>query len=266
MLKVSVSGYYGWLKRPRGKRAIVNDALLSKIRDIHQEYRQAYGSLKVWKELRVRGEICGKNRVARLRKINNIETRRRRRFKVTTKARASQDNAPNLINRCFSVAKPNRVWLSDVTFIATRVGWLYLAVVIDLYSRKIIGWSMSNYNNKELVLGALNMAIASRTPEALLIHHSDRGSIYASEEYVNRLKQYEMLQSMSRKGDCYDNAVVESFFSTLKNELIVGDVFETRELARMKIFEYIEVFYNRRRIHQSLGYRTPQMVEQEVLN
>ena len=246
------------------QRAKENERLLTEIRRIHIEYRQAYGSLKIWEELKVRGIRCGKHRVARLRKLAGIETKRRRRFKVTTKSRKSQEIAPNIVNRCFKTAEPNRVWLGDVTFIATRTGWLYLAVLLDLYSRKVIGWSMSNQINKQLVLNALEMAIIRRKPKGNVLHHTDQGAIYASDEYVAKLRSNNMTQSMSRKGDCYDNAVAESFFSTLKNELVVGGIFETREKARREVFDYIEVFYNRKRIHQSLGYKTPEMVEQSV--
>ena len=228
------------------------------------EYRQAYGSLKVWEELKVRGLSCGKNRVARLRRLHGIETKRRRRFKVTTKSRNSQDIAPNIVNRCFKTQRPNQVWLGDVTYLATRTGWLYLAVILDLYSRKVIGWSMSNLINTQLVVNALEMAIVGRDRKGRVVHHTDQGAIYGSDEYIRKLKSNSMVQSMSRKGDCYDNAVAESFFSTLKNELIVGSVFESREEARIEIFDYIESFYNRKRIHQSLGYKTPEMVEQSV--
>lgn len=214
--------------------------------------------------LRVRGINCGKNRVARLRQMHGIETKRRRRFKVTTRSKKSQHIAPNVINRCFKAEEPNRVWVGDVTCVATRTGWLYLAVMLDLYSRKVIGWSMSEQNNKELIMNALEMAIIARKPTGSVIHHTDRGSTYASYEYMNKLKSSNMIQSMSRKGDCYDNAVAESFFSTLKNELILGELLNSREDARKAIFEYIEVFYNRKRIHQSLGYKTPEMVEESV--
>jgi len=209
----------------------------------------------------VSGINCGKNRVARLRQLHGIETKRRRRFKLTTRSRKSQHVAPNIINRCFKTEELNRVWVGDVTCIATRTGWLYLAVMLDLYSRKVIGWSMSEQNNKELIISALDMAIVARRPKENVIHHSDQGSTYASYEYMERLRSSNMIQSMSRKGDCYDNAVAESFFSTLKNELVLGELFKSREYARMAIFEYIEAFYNRKRIHQSLGYKTPEMVE-----
>ena len=202
--------------------------------------------------------------MARLRRLHGIEAKRRRRFKVTTRSRKTQQVVPNIVNRCFKTAEPNRVWLGDVTFIATRKGWPYLAILLDLYSRKVIGWSMSNQIDKQLALDALEMAILARSPQSSILHHTDQGSIYASDEYIAKLASNRMIQSMSRKGDCYDNAVAESFFSTLKNELVVGKIFESREQARREIFDYIEVFYNRKRIHQSLGYKTPEMMEQSV--
>lgn len=252
------------MTRQQSQRAKENEQLLIEIRRIHYEFRQAYGSLKVWKELRSRGLNYGKHRVARLRRLHGIEAKRRRRFKVTTKARKGQEVAPNVLNRCFKAEEPNRVWIGDVTYIATRSGWLYLAVLLDLYSRKIIGWSMSNQIDKQLTLDALEMAIARRNPRSNVLHHTDQGSIYASDEYIAKLASKKMIRSMSRKGDCYDNAVAESFFSTLKNELAMDRMYETREQARGEIFDYIEVFYNRKRIHQSLGYKTPEMVEQSV--
>lgn len=266
VLGASPSGYYGWLERPKSRRDINNEKLLVEIRRVHIEYRQAYGARKVWQALRRRGVQCGKNRVARIRQRHGIEARRRRRFKVTTQSRKSQISAPNILNRRFNATHPNEVWLGDVTYIATRTGWLYLSVVIDLYSRRVIGWSMSNVNNTALVLNALDMAIVSRQPQECVLHHTDRGAVYASDPYVRKLRDNNMTQSMSRPGDCYDNAVAESFFSTLKNELVLGGVFESRDDARHKIFEYIESFYNRRRIHQSLGYKTPEMTERLYLN
>ena len=264
ILGVSASGYYGWVNRSISRRAKENTLLLLEIRRIHIEYRQAYGSLKVWEELKARGIRCGKHRVARLRQVDGIETKRRRRFKVTTRSKRSQVIASNVVNRCFKSEEPDRVWVGDVTYIATRTGWLYLAVILDLYSRKVIGWSMSNLNNTQLALNALDMAIVRRSPRGRVVHHTDQGAIYASDEYVGKLRSNNMIQSMSRKGDCYDNAVAESFFSTLKNELTVGSVFESREVARSEIFNYLEVFYNRKRRHQSLGYKTPEMIEQTV--
>ncbi len=261
VLKVSSSGYYAWATRPVSKRARANQQLLIQIQRIHQESRQAYGSLKVWKTLTACGIACGKHRVARLRRAHGIEAKRRRRFKVTTHSKHTTWIAPNRLNRCFQAAQPNRVWVGDVTFIATRAGWLYLAVLLDLYSRKVIGWSMSDRIDKRLVLAALDMALIRRRPEADVLHHTDRGAIYASDEYREKLAAHQLISSMSRGADCYDNAVAESFFSTLKNELVDGSVFESRDRARTEIFEYIEGFYNRRRIHQSLNYCTPEQME-----
>ena len=237
---------------------------MSEIRRIHYEYRQAYGSLKVWRELKTRGLSCGKHRVARLRRANDIETRRKRRFKITTRSKKSQLVVPNVLNRCFNVEEPNRIWVGDVTFIATRRGWLYLAVMLDLYSRKVIGWSTSTQIDKQLVLSTLDMAIRRRRPTSRLLHHTDQGSVYGSDEYMAKLRINNLTPSMSRKGDCYDNAVAESFFSTLKNELVLGKLFESREDAQREVVEYIEGFYNKRRIHQSLGYKTPEMMEKVV--
>jgi len=245
-------------------RELANERLLAEIRMIHAESRQAYGSFKTWKTLRGLGIFCGKHRVARLRRIHGIEARRKRRFRVTTNSRNTEAVAPNVLNRCFRVEKPNRIWIGDVTFIATRSGWVYLAVLLDLYSRKVIGWSMSERIDKRLVLDALEMALMCRQPGSEVLHHTDRGSIYACDEYRQKMARHRLRASMSRKGDCYDNAVAESFFSTLKNELVSGFVFESRSRARTEIFQYIECFYNRRRIHQSLGYRTPEEMEKLV--
>lgn len=258
VLNVSASGYYGWRTRPECRRKAVDAHLVSEIRVVHEQSRQAYGSLKTWKALNQRGVRCGKHRVARLRRLAGICARRRRRFKLTTDSKHTAWIAPNLLNRHFTAERPNQVWVGDVTSIPTRAGWLYLAVLLDLYSRKVIGWSMSERIDKRLVLDALDMALARRAAGIPVVHHTDRGAIYASDEYRSRLASRRFISSMSRKGDCYDNAVAESFFSTLKNELLIGPADETRDCARVRIFEYIEVFYNRQRIHQSLAYITPE--------
>jgi len=263
-LRVSPSGYYDWAKRPVSRRARENERLLIEIRRLHYEFRQAYGSLKTWKELKARGIVCGKHRVDRLRRLYGITTKRRKRFKMTTDSRKTQWIVPNLLNQRFQIDRPNRVWIGDVTFIATRKGWLYLAVLLDLYSRKVIGWSMSDRIDRRLSLDALEMALLRRKPEEGALHHTDRGSIYAADEYVKKLADHHLTPSMSRKGNCYDNAVAESFFSTLKNELVANDVFESKDHARMEIFDYIESFYNRQRRHQSLNYNTPEMMEMAV--
>ena len=261
VLMVSPSGYYAWKTRLPSQRTLTDRYLLGQIRQIHIASRENYGSIKTWKALRSSGICCGKHRIARLRRINGIQARRHRRFKITTLSKNTEYIAPNILNRCFQVARPNQAWVGDVTFIATRGGWLYLAVLLDLYSRKVIGWAMSEQNNKQLVLNALNMAIEQRKPQSDVIHHTDRGSIYGSDEYRNKLRTSGLIPSMSRKGDCYDNAVAESFFSTLKNELLYGQRFISREQARSEIFKFVEIFYNRQRLHQSLNYATPEMVE-----
>jgi putative transposase len=263
VLCVSASGYYDWRKRPLSERKQEEAVLLKEIQQAHLESKESYGTIKIWKSLRSKGLMCGKHRIARLRRQNGIETRRRKRFKVTTISRNTKWIAPNLLNRCFTSDQPNKIWVGDVTCVATRAGWLYLAVLLDLYSRKVIGWSMSDRNNKQLVLNALDMALAQRDSLKVL-HHTDRGALYGSDEYRERLKQANMVPSMSRKGDCYDNAVAESFFSTLKNELVGGQDFKDRDCARSEIFKFIEIFYNKQRLHQSLGYITPEMMEQKA--
>lgn len=265
VLEVSASGYYAWCDRPHSQRAQTDKRLLLEIQRIHAESRQNYGSLKTWKALNSQGIVCGKHKVARLRRLHGIESKRRRRFKVTTHSKNNEWIVPNHLNRRFQTSQPNQVWVGDVTFIATRAGWLYLAIMLDLYSRKIVGWSMSNQNNTDLVLNALDMAWVRRKPDAEVLHHTDRGAVYAADEYRARLSAYHLKPSMSRKADCYDNAVAESFFSTLKSELTSGNLFPSREMAKTEIFEYIEIFYNRQRLHQSLNYLTPEKAEMEFV-
>ena len=264
VLKVSRSGYYGWEIKPVSKRELFDNRLITEIKQVHVASRENYGTIKTWKALKIKGISCGKHKVARLRKVNGIASKRRKRFKVTTLSKNTKWIAPNRLNRCFQVAKPNKVWVGDVTFIGTRNGWLYLAILLDLYSRKVIGWSMSDRNNKELVLNALNMALRNRQHQPEVLHHTDRGSIYGSDDYRNKLIASGLVPSMSRKGDCYDNAVAESFFSTLKNELIYGKRVMTKDQVRSEIFKFIEIFYNRQRLHQALNYVTPEAMELEV--
>ena len=263
VLGVSRSGYYAWRSRPVSPRQAANERLLAEIRRLHGQARGVYGAIKTWKALREQGIPCGKHRVARLRRLGGIEAKRRRRFKITTQSRLGQWIAPNLVERRFSAPAPNRLWVGDVTFVATRQGWLYVAILLDVYARRIVGWAMGERINTALVLQALQMALQHRQPPAGLIHHTDRGAIYAADAYRAVLAQHGMQASMGRTGDCYDNAVAESFFSTLKNELTWGEDFRSRREARTQIFEFIEVFYNRHRLHQSLGYRTPQVVEDQ---
>ena len=260
-LGISRSGYYAWRACPESRRARENRALLTRIRAVHTEAREAYGAVKTWRVLRAQGVACGRHRVARLRRAHGIEARRRRRFRLAYKARNSAPAAPNLVDRQFHAPAPNRIWAGDITFIPTRQGWLYLAVVLDLYSRRIVGWAMSARPDSQLVLDALTMALTHRRPAPGLIHHSDQGIQYSSGVYQARLKTSGLVPSMSRKGNCYDNAVVESFFSSLKNEGTDHETFPDRDHARTALFAYIEVFYNRQRVHATLDYQSPEQYE-----
>jgi len=264
LLQLSRSGFYAWKGRAESRRVCEDRVLLAHIEAIHRESREAYGTVKTWKELRARGVSCGRNRVGRLRKHAGIEARRRRRFRVTTQSRHSFPIAENVLARRFAVDQPDRVWVGDITFIATQAGWLYLAVLLDLYARRVVGWAMSHYIDSNLVTEALRMALARRRPKPGLIHHSDQGRQYAAGSYRQVLSEHGIESSMSRKGDCFDNACAESFISTLKNELIHHVQFKTREEARTAIFEYIEVFYNRQRRHQTLGYLSPAEFERRA--
>lgn len=263
-LSVSRSGFHAWRGRELSRHDVKDRALLAHVRRVHIDSREAYGARKVWKELVAQGISCGRHRIARLRRENGIEARRWRRFKVTRYARQHRHIGPDRLRRQFHADQPNRAWVGDVTFIGTRVGWLYLAVLVDLCARKVVGWAMSDRNDEPLVSAALRMAIAQRQPAPGLIHHTDRGALYSSGNYRRLMAIHGMEPSMSRHGDCYDNACAESFFSTLKNELTHGKIFATREAARMAIVEYIEGFYNRKRLHQTLGYRTPVVVDGEA--
>ncbi|MFQ5929583.1 MAG: IS3 family transposase [Acidobacteriota bacterium] len=257
VLRVSHSGYYDWCGRGESKRSQQDKELLEEIRKVHDSHKQAYGAVKTWRVLREAGVACGKHRVARLRRWAGIEARRKRQFRLAYQARQSAPAAPNLLQAPFEAGGPDQIWMADITFIATRSGWLYLAVLIDLCSRLVVGWSMKERPTQELVSEALVMAMEQRQPSAGLVHHSDQGIQYSSGLYLHLLQRHQVVRSMSRKGNCYDNAVVESFFSSLKNELVHGRDYHTREEARTEIFEYIELFYNRQRIHQSLGYQIP---------
>lgn len=261
VLGVSRSGYYSWHTRPESQRQRNDRVLLGQIRAVHEQARQQYGLVKTWKALNQAGMICGRDRVARLRRAHGIYARRRQRFVVTTRSKHRYWIAPNRLNRDFTVNQPNHTWVGDVTFIATRTGWLYLSVLLDLYSRKVVGWSMSNTNNGQLVQDCLDMAIEHRQPEPGLIHHSDRGSTYAMQSYRDTMKQHGIVSSMSRTRDCWDNAVAESFFANLKNELIYWCNFKNQNEARCAIFDYIEIFYNRQRLHQTLNYQSPEQFE-----
>lgn len=261
MLKVSRSGYYAWRERGEAPRLQADRVLLGEIHRVHRRSRESYGALKTWKALQAEGIAGGKHRIARLRRQHGIEARRRRRFKAGVYARGGGWSAPDLVQRKFQAPAPDRIWVGDVTFIRSRGGWLYLAMLLDLYSRRIVGWSMSGRNDEALVTDALKMALDQRRPPAGLIHHTDRGRLYACGQYRQVLQEHGLRPSMGRKGDCYDNAAAESFFSSLKNELVHGRWFNDRDQARAAIFDYIEVFYNRQRIHQTLDYRSPEDFE-----
>jgi putative transposase len=260
VLKASRSGFYDWEHREPSSRAQENAQLVAHLRRVHMQSRERSGLVKAWKALQLQGISCGRNRVARLRALHDIYARRRRRFIATTRSRRTP-GAPNLVDQKFQASVPNRIWTTDVTFIATRQGWLFLAVMIDLFSRKVVGWSMSNRNNRELARNCLLMSVEQRNPSPGLIHHSDQGVAYTSAEWRELMDQHGMIMSMSRRGNCWDNAVAESFFGQLKNELVCGQVFKTMDEARSAIFDYIEVFYNRQRLHQTLGYITPEQFE-----
>jgi transposase InsO family protein len=264
ILRVSPSGFFAWRNREgTGRRKEEELKLVRTIEDIHRSSRKTYGSPRVFQELKGLGFPVGKTKVERLMKKHGIRAKARRKFKVTTDSNHSHPVAPNILKRNFSASDPNQVWASDITYVWTKEGWLFLAVVIDLFSRQVVGWQMSERITKELTLGALKMAINRRKPGRGLIHHSDRGSQYACPDYQRLLTTHGMISSMSRKGDCWDNAVVESFFRSLKTEFIYFEDFARRAEAKSKTFEWVEVFYNRQRIHSTLGYKSP--VEYEAL-
>lgn len=257
ILEVSRSGYYAWRKRPKSNRQKANEELLKQIKRKHKKSRGLYGVRRITKALHKSKIQCGKNRVHRLMKENNIHCIRPRKYKATTNSKHNYPIAENLLNQNFKVDEVNQVWTADITYIPTDEGWLYLAAVLDLGNREVIGWSMDSTMSKELVMNALELALKrTRSPRGVL-HHSDRGTQYASHAYQALMNRYGFVGSMSRKGNCYDNACMESFFSTLKNELIHMMHFKTREQARIAIFEYIEIYYNRVRLHSSLGYMSP---------
>jgi putative transposase len=262
VLEVSRSGYYAWLERPESARAKRRKDLAVKVKAIHQENRGVYGSPRVYQALAAAGESVCENTVAKVMREQEIRAKTKRRFVPrTTDGNHSQPVADNLLDRQFAAELPNLKWAVDITYVPTGEGWLYLAGVIDLCSRRIVGWSMADHVRTELVSDALSMAVVHRSPDEGLLHHSDRGVQYASEDYQYLLQSHRMEPSMSSKGDCWDNACMESFWATLKNELVNHERYATREQARQSIFEYIEVFYNRKRLHSSLGYLSPEVFE-----
>ena len=264
ILSISRSRYYAWRNNPLSKRANADAFLTEKIKAVFVEGRENYGTRSIGSRLRQRGVEISRKRIARLMELAGLRCKIKRKFKVTTNSNHKLYIAPNLLQRQFHVTSPNRVWAGDITYIPTRNGWLYLATVMDLYSRKIVGWSMDTSMTASLVNDALTMAIWSRKPGKGLIWHSDRGSQYCAKSHRSILKDHKIIQSMSRKGDCWDNATSESFFSTIKREIPqIGD-FVDQKHAAATIFEYIEVFYNRIRAHSTIGYLAPAEFEEDA--
>jgi putative transposase len=257
VLGVQRSGYYAWQRRAPSSRAQANAALLVLIQTEHAASRKTYGSLRIQVALQRQGVVCGHNRVARLMRLHAIVPNQRRKSgPVTTQRAPGVVPAPNRLNQDFTTTGPNQKWVCDFTYIETAEGWLYLAVVLDLFSRRVVGWAMSATMNTALVIAALRMALVDRQPPAGLLHHSDQGCQYTASAYLACLIDAAAQLSMSRVGNCYDNAVIESFFGTLKTECVTAS-FDTRALARTTIFEFLEVWYNRQRFHSSLGYLSP---------
>ena len=262
-LQVSRAGFYAWQTRPPARRQQDDDRVSVQIAAIHAESRQRYGSPRIHAELRDRGCRMGRKRVARLMRVRGLAARRRRRFRTTTHSRHPFPIAPNVLARQFDRAAPDQAWVTDITYIPTGEGWLYLAVILDLHSRFAVGWAMSARITDDLTLDALNMALARRRPPPGLLHHSDQGSQYASGDYQRVLAQHGVVCSMSRRGNCWDNAVAESFFATLKVELVHDAAWTTRTTARAELFDYLELFYNGQRRHSALGYLSPRVFEQQ---
>ena len=264
VLKVRRSGFYAWQGREVSDRAQEDTRLAVEVRAVYREHKGRYGSPRVWRALRERGRRICRHRIARLMREQQLQARRRRRFVRTTDSNHSLPTPPNVLARAFRVSASNRGWVADVTYLRTREGWLYLAVLLDLYSRRVVGWAMSEHNDEPLTLAALRMALAQRQPGRGLVHHSDRGTTYASGTYQDVLARHGVVCSMSRKGNCWDNAVVESFFSSLKFECGDGEPFSSRDSARRQVTDYILSFYNPTRLHSYLGYRSPMEFERAV--
>jgi putative transposase len=261
-LEVSESGYYAWRKRPPSQRAKDEQQLAKRIEQVYHASRRTYGSPRVQAELRAEGIRCGRKRIARLMRQCGLSARRKVQRAHTTDSQHANPIAPNRLNREFIAQRPNEKWVADITGVWTNQGWLYLSAVLDLFSRKVIGWAMAARREDDLVFSALRMALAQRRPQAGLLHHSDRGSQYTSKDYQSLLSAWGIEVSMSRKGDCYDNALMESFFATLKGECVDRQRWPNHAQARQAIFEYMEVFYNRQRRHSSLDYLSPVAYEQ----
>ena len=261
VLTVSRSGYYAWRSRPPSDRAQANTRLALDLHRIFDEHKGRAGAPRITKQLRAEGQRVGKNRVAGVMQVEQLRAKAARKYKATTNSNHKLPVAPNLLEQDFTASAPNQKWVSDITYIATDEGWLYLAVVLDLYSRLVVGWSMAERMTTELVSDALTMALWRRKMPKGVIVHSDRGSQYCSAAYQRLLRNNRLVCSMSKKGDCYDNAAMESWNHSLKVEAIHGERFATRETAKAQVFEYIEVYYNRKRLHSTIGYLSPEAFE-----
>ena len=262
VLEVSTSGYYAWRGRPPSKREMANRVLTAKIKEEFEKSGETYGSPRIYQVMRKLGLMCSPNRVARLMRAADLKAKQTRRYRSTTKRNKANRAAPNRLKRDFSATAPNRKWVSDITYIATQEGWLYLAAIMDLFSRRIVGWAMSKRMTSDLTLRALDMAICRCRPESGLIHHSDQGSQNTDSEYQAVLAAHSIVASMNGAGTWYDNAPMESFFGTLKSELVHHRAYRTRAEASPDLFYYIEAWYNRRRLHSALGYESPETYEQ----
>jgi transposase InsO family protein len=261
-LNVSSSGYYAWRTRPASAREMANEELYNKIEVVYNDNHGVYGSPRIYRELKEQGVSCSENRIARLMRLRGLKAKQTRRFKSTTKRDKAHQAAPNLLKRDFEAEHPHQKWLADITYIATQEGWLYLAAILDLYTRRIVGWAMSERMTSDLTIAALMMALQQCQPAAGLIHHSDQGSQYTDQAYQALLKDHDICVSMNGVGTWYDNAPMESFFGTLKSEWLHHYAYHTRDQARADVFFYIESFYNRRRRHSALDYLSPQAYEQ----
>lgn len=268
VLEVSTSAYYDWITRPPSRHEVEDSRLTEKIQGIHEKHKGNYGARRIRDDLLDDNEVISvsRERVARLMSEDGLECKRKKKFKVTTNSKHDLAIAPDLLKRDFSPEKPDQSYVADITYVWTSEGWLYLAVVIDLFSRLVVGWSLSSRMTAAIVTDALGMAITTRQPGPGLIHHSDRGAQYASDAFQKMLSEHGYQCSMSRKGNCWDNSVAESFFGTLKSELIYQHKYESRAQAKAAIFEYIEVYYNRQRKHSTNGYLSPLNYEQKWLN
>lgn len=265
VMQVTRSGYYSWRTSDKSARQCEYEKLIPVVQEAHRISKGTYGTRRISGEIEAHGVSCGRDKARTLMKLADVSAKQKRKFKVTTDSNHNLPVAPNLLNREFTVEEPDRVYVSDITYIWTNEGWLYLAIVLDLYSRQIVGWSLSNRMGRKLIMDALRMAVGRRQPAPGLLFHSDRGSQYCSDDFQEMLKTYEMVSSMSRKGNCWDNSVAESFFGSLKTERVFFTNYLSRDEAKKDIVDYIEMFYNCRRRHSYLGYVSPREFEELLL-